>query len=141
MPSIHTYVLIMTPHRTAPRRTAAASTRAKPTSDADAGKDGEDGDGGAKKKGSTLTSTLTMRSELYGTDAASTDLDEEKLKAARKKQREFQKAQVETDDRKRKYNSMSEAEVTKEDIEAWRLEKRHAEDPMANFKDDELMEG
>lgn len=114
--------------------TAAASTRAKPTAEEDAPK--EAGDGATK---STLTSTLTMRSELYGTDAAAADLDEEKLKAARKKQREFQQAQVETDDRKRKYNSMSEAEVTKEDIEAYRMEKRHAEDPMANLKGDELL--
>lgn len=98
---------------------------------ADAAKGGEDGE--TAKKGSTLTTTLTMRSELYGTDAAPTDLDEEKLKAARKKQREFQKTQVETDDRKRKYNSMSEAEVTKEDMEAYRMEKRHAEDPINSF--------
>lgn len=144
MPSSHTYALTddhATPRHITPHHPTAASTRAKPTSEGDAANDGEGGDGGGKKKGSTLTSTLTMRSELYGTDAAPTDLDEEKLKAARKKQREFQKAQVETDDRKRKYNSMSEAEVTKEDMEAYRMEKRHADDPMANFKDDELLEG
>ncbi len=84
-----------------------------------------------------------MRSELYGTDAAATDLDEEKLKEARRKQRAFQKGKVETDDRKRKYNSMEGAEVTKEDMEAYRMEKRHADDPMAKFADDDegLLDG
>lgn len=114
----------------------AASTRAKPSSDGDAPK-------GEEEKKSTLTSTLTMRSELYGSDAATTDLDEEKLNEARRKQREHLRGKVETDDRKRKYNSMrADAEVTKEDVEAYRLEKRHAEDPMANFKggeDDEFV--
>lgn len=132
LPLIHTtYRSCYQPIRSTYQPTAA-STRSKPTSVADAAKGGEDGE--TVKKGSTLTSTLTLRSELYGTDAAPTDLDEEKLKAARKKQWEFQRAQVETDDRKRKYNSMSEAEVTKEDLEAYRMEKRHAEDPINSFK-------
>ena len=45
--------------------------------------------------------------------------------------------QVEADDRKRKFNSMSTTEVSKEEMEAYKMSKRVAEDPMANFKDDE----
>ena len=35
--------------------------------------------------------------------------------------------------RRHRYNSGAGAEVSKEDMEAYRMRKRHADDPMANF--------
>lgn len=120
--------------------TTASSTKTKPVAAASQAEE-EEGDGDKKKK-SKLKTELTARSELYGSDLQPTDLDEEKLKKAREKQREFQRRNVETDDRKRKYNSMESSEVTKEDIEAYRMEKRHFEDPMAKLAgSDELLDG
>ena len=58
-------------------------------------------------------------------------LDEAKVKAAMKAERERQKSEA-TDDRKRKFNSMVSDEVTPEAMEAYHRSKARADDPMAN---------
>ena len=115
------------------------ATVAKPGKEAEEEEEDAAEDGGKKKK-SKLTTELTARSELFGTDAAAVDLDEEKLKEAVKRQKAFAKEKIETDDRKRKFNSMQSSEVTKEDMEAYRLIRSHGEDPMAKISSDKLLE-
>lgn len=85
-------------------------------------------------------SVLQKRSEMYGENVA-VDLDAKKLKKAMKKVAK-QQAQAEMDDKKRKYNSMSNYEVEKEEMEAYKLLKTRGDDPMAKFlgKDDVLDE-
>ncbi len=64
-------------------------------------------------------------------------LDKDRLAAALEKQRRAKAASVETDERKRKFNSLAaneEADVTEEDMEAFRMVKPRAEDPMAAMK-------
>ncbi|KIY94748.1 hypothetical protein MNEG_13215, partial [Monoraphidium neglectum] len=63
-------------------------------------------------------------------------LDKERLAAALEKQRRAAKESVETDERKRKFNSLkaNEEDVTEEDMEAFRLVKPRAEDPMAAMR-------
>jgi hypothetical protein len=80
---------------------AASSSAKKPVTSAD----------------SQLSSKLTSRSELYGESSGATDLDAERLKEAIKRQEEQRRSGIEADDRKRKYNSMADASVTKEDME------------------------
>ncbi len=43
-------------------------------------------------------------------------------------------------DLKRKYNSMTSCDVTKEDMEAYRILKGREQDPMANISSDTLLE-
>ena len=100
-----------------------------------------------QKKKSKLSGEMTTRSELYGTEAGITalELDAAKLKEAVKRQKAFQRERVEADDRKRGYNVKGEGEggsgeVTKEDMEAYRLVRTHGEDPMAKVGSDELLE-
>eukprot|EP01132_Coremiostelium_polycephalum_P006126 gene6126-7632_t len=63
----------------------------------------------------------------------------ELLKNAIKKQDQFNKTEVETDERKRKYNSMGgnidQYNVTEEEMEAYNLKKKLTDDPMANYSD------
>jgi hypothetical protein len=64
----------------------------------------------------------------------SLQLDKEKLAAALERQRRAAAASIETDERKRKFNSLAaeaEADVTEEDMEAFRMVKPRGEDPMA----------
>lgn len=73
-------------------------------------------------------------------------LDEEKIKAAIKAQREAARAAEEGegggDERKRKYNSLADnSEVTPEDMEAYRLIKARGEDPMLAFKKGDKADG
>lgn len=65
-------------------------------------------------------------------------LDKEKMSAALRAEEQRLRGDH-ADDRKRKYNSMSGAsdQVTAEELEAYRLKRANAEDPMANFKDDD----
>lgn len=61
-----------------------------------------------------------------------TQLDKERLAAALEKQRKAVAASVETDERKRKFNSLeanNEKDVTEEDMEAYRMVKARGEDP------------
>jgi len=61
------------------------------------------------------------------------ELDAEKLEAAMKKKDGG--SELEMDDRKRKYNSLkaNDTEVTPEEMEAWRMKKSRADDPMLNM--------
>lgn len=73
---------------------------------------------------------------MWGTDVAEdVDLDKQKLEEALKKLDEKQKQQVETDDRKRKYNSFAGDgdDPTEEEMEAYRMKKARDEDPMAKI--------
>ncbi|EIE20936.1 hypothetical protein COCSUDRAFT_30554 [Coccomyxa subellipsoidea C-169] len=57
-----------------------------------------------------------------------------KLKAALKRERAAQAAAVEKDERKRKYNSLAGGEeVTAEEMEAYRMTRARADDPMAKL--------
>ena len=67
-------------------------------------------------------------------------LDKERLAAALEKQRRAQREAVETDERKRKFNSLGaggdaegagDEKVTEEDMEAYRMVKARPDDPMA----------
>lgn len=62
------------------------------------------------------------------------ELDEDKLRAAMKKQKAFESGAIETDDRKRKFNSLAgNEEVTPEEMEAYRMSRHRADDPMAKY--------
>jgi len=63
-------------------------------------------------------------------------LDNERLAAALEKQRRHQASAPEVDERKRKFNSLAanEEDVTEEDMEAFRMVKGRAEDPLQQFK-------
>src|SRR5690349_14553037 len=77
------------------------------------------------------------RSELYG-ESTNPQLDQDKLKEALKREEAFQKKarkEAALDDRKRSYNSMSNVDVSAEDMEAYRLKKARGDDPMAKFLD------
>ncbi|BDA42492.1 Pre-mRNA-splicing factor SLU7 [Coccomyxa sp. Obi] len=75
------------------------------------------------------------RADVWGTEVSGdVELDEEKLKAALKRQRAAQAAAAELDDRKRKYNSFAGGEeVTPEEMEAYRMTRARADDPMAKL--------
>ncbi|KAL3161054.1 hypothetical protein ABBQ38_009437 [Trebouxia sp. C0009 RCD-2024] len=73
---------------------------------------------------------------VWGTDVGEeVELDKEKLEQALKKLDEREKKQLETDDRKRKYNSLgTDGEMpTEEEMEAYRMKKARDEDPMAKI--------
>ncbi|CAL5219695.1 g1583 [Coccomyxa viridis] len=62
------------------------------------------------------------------------ELDEAKLREAMKKQKAFDHRATETDDRKRKFNSLAgNEEVTAEEMEAYRMSRNRADDPMAKY--------
>ncbi|KAG5187616.1 Pre-mRNA splicing Prp18-interacting factor-domain-containing protein [Tribonema minus] len=104
--------------------------------------------GGGAAAGGGKAAAPTARSEVYGESSLNPVLDEEKLKAALRKEEEFQRRAAEGagkgddagDDRKRKYNSFQTSDVTVEEMEAYRMRKRHGEDPMANISSDTLLE-
>ena len=77
-----------------------------------------------------------MSTAMWGTEqSGELVLDEDKLKDALKKRRAHDKALIEMDDRKRKFNSMvGNEEVTLEEMEAYRISRnRGVEDPMTKF--------
>ncbi len=84
----------------------------------------------------------STRSDVWGTDVSEElNLDADKLQTALAKQRAARAAAVETDDRKRKYNSIgSNEEVTAEEMEAYRITRLHADDPMAKMLSDGLID-
>eukprot|EP00957_Ditylum_brightwellii_P098166 7479129-Ditylum_brightwellii.AAC.1 len=79
-------------------------------------------------------------SRLYGEADQKANLDQGKLRAAIKKEQERIKATTSNsalDERKRKYNSLNtDNEVTEEDMEAYRLKRERADDPMAKLSAD-----
>lgn len=83
---------------------------------------------------------LRKRSDMYGENIAP-ELDDKKLKKALKKAAK-ENAKAETDDKKRKYNSMSNYEVNAEEMEAYKLLKSRGDDPMAKLlgKEDALLD-
>ena len=84
--------------------------------------------------------TTVNRSKLYGEASDQHQvMDEAKVQAAL--ERAKKRDQGDTDDRKRKYHSMNaEADLTEEDMEAYRLNKNLSSDPMAKLEDDEVLE-
>lgn len=75
-----------------------------------------------------------QKKAAWGTDTASDAvMDQDKVKLAIKRQEEEEAALADQDDRKRKYNSLAGSGngVTDEDMEAYRLRKARADDPMA----------
>ncbi|CAI5719873.1 unnamed protein product [Hyaloperonospora brassicae] len=89
------------------------------------------------KSGSTDETTsaeaggvISKRSELYGENIAP-KLDGKKLKKAIEKAAKEKKRHTEKDDKKRKYNSVSNSEVNAEEMEAYKLLKSRGDDPMA----------
>lgn len=99
----------------------------------------------AQAGGETLRGAVPdKRSELYGDADKNVELDAEKLKAAIAKEEEFQRRAKEggggglEGDKKRKYNSMESTEVTKEEMEAYRLTK--AKENEFAWKEGELLE-
>jgi len=61
-------------------------------------------------------------------------LDEAKLREALKKQKAHNRKAIETDDRKRKFNSLAgNEEVTPEEMEAYRMSRNREDDPMAKY--------
>jgi hypothetical protein len=91
------------------------------------------------------------KSDLYGECSNPLDasqLDEKKVQEALKKltkqtaDKEDPSSSSSSSQKKRGYNSMSTADVTPEEMEAYRRIKVQREDPMAKFLDsDELLEG
>ena len=81
-----------------------------------------------------------MSTAMWGTEqSGEVALDEDKLRDALEKHRARDKAVVEMDDRKRKFNSIAGSEeVTLEEMEAYRISRsRGAEDPIAKFLNEE----
>ena len=72
---------------------------------------------------------------VWGSEQADdVELDEAKLKEAMKRQKAFNKGAIEMDDRKRKFNSLAgNEEVTPEEMEAYRMSRNRADDPMAEY--------
>ncbi|KAF1321549.1 Pre-mrna-splicing factor slu7, partial [Globisporangium splendens] len=88
------------------------------------------------------SNVLLKRSDMYG-ENINPELDDKKLKKALKKVAK-ENAKAETDDKKRKYNSMSKSnyEVNAEEMEAYKLLKSRGDDPMAKLlgKEDALLD-
>lgn len=83
---------------------------------------------------------IVARSTLFG-ENLNPVLDDSKLASALEKEKKFQQeGGEERDDRKRKYNSMVSSDVTAEEMEAYRMMKNKAEDPMANISSDKLID-
>ena len=75
------------------------------------------------------------KQNLWGTETAEdVRLDEGKLAAAVARQRAVDAASAEPDERKRKYNSLAGGEeLSAEDMEAYRMTRVRADDPMAKY--------
>lgn len=89
---------------------------------------------------------IIKKSDLYGECANPSDssqLDEKKVQDAMKKLSKQKKEEnsEESGNKKRGYNSMTTADVTPEEMEAYRRIKVQREDPMAKYlNSDELLE-
>ena len=90
------------------------------------------GGGGAASK------PRVKQSDLYGDAVPGTSFDKKKLDEALKKQKESERGDgEEKDDRKRKYNSMADDQVTVEEMEAYRMSKKRDEDVLDRLADSE----
>merc|ERR1712038_2255294 len=86
------------------------------------------------ERNSTLSKTRPTSSQHYGEADQFADIDKEKLKEALKKSDEMKK----TGGSKRKYNSVdAEVDVTAEEMEAYRMKKERADDPLAKLAESE----
>jgi len=90
---------------------------------------------------STYSADLnTNKSSLYGESSIGVNarLDPNKLQESLKREDTFQreKNRDDGDDRKRSYNSMSQKEISEEDMEAYRIKRVQRDDPMANWSDE-----
>ena len=74
--------------------------------------------------------------QLWGENMAP-ELDEKKLRKALKRANRKERKKFDSDERKRKYNSLESDNVTAEEMEAYRMTKVRANDPMANYVDPE----
>lgn len=92
------------------------------------------------ERSSSGTATRPTMSKMYGEADPTASYDQDKLKKALRK--EDQSREETSDDRKRKYNSVStEVDVTEEEMEAYRMRKDRGSDPMAKLADsEELLE-
>lgn len=94
----------------------------------------KDEDSSHKDSGKLTGSNLTKRSEVYGEASSAVELDPAALKLALKREEDFRKR---SDEKAGSYNSMKSADVTVEDMEAYRIKRSRRDDPMANFVDQE----
>lgn len=99
----------------------------------------------AKENNTSTSRPIAKRSELYGeVEADKVELDERKLQDAIARQEQWARDVADKevlDDRKRSYNSTKSIDVSREDMEAYRLKKVKRDDPMAQFMDsEELLE-
>ncbi|KAJ3110233.1 mRNA splicing protein [Phlyctochytrium bullatum] len=95
----------------------------------------------AAKGGTSSTTNATTDRKKGRLGEGDVKLDEEKLRKALDEEM-ARKRRSETEDekgflKKKKYSSLHEKEVTEEELEAYRLSKSHAEDPMASYRDEE----
>ncbi|GJP75856.1 hypothetical protein CLOP_g6257 [Closterium sp. NIES-67] len=95
------------------------------------GLQGEDGEGAEEGAGRAKHGE-EKKSVVWGTDVdLDLKLDKKKLRAALKREEEL--GREEKDERKRKYNVTYSDDVTEEDMEAYRMKRVHADDPMLAF--------
>mmetsp|Transcript_11554 Transcript_11554/g.42262 ORF Transcript_11554/g.42262 Transcript_11554/m.42262 type:complete len:486 (+) Transcript_11554:173-1630(+) len=75
-----------------------------------------------------------VNKDIWGTDTKENlKLSKKKLREALEQEEERQRNGEEKDERKRGYNVTYDADVTEEQMEAFRMKRVRAEDPMANF--------
>lgn len=79
---------------------------------------------------------LAAKKAIWGSEVSEdVQLDKDKLQAAIKRAAEQEREDAEKDERKRRYNSMShDTEVTNEDMEAYRMVRSRAEDPLNDIQ-------
>ncbi|PNW85593.1 hypothetical protein CHLRE_03g194000v5 [Chlamydomonas reinhardtii] len=87
-----------------------------------------------KRQESKLNDYKGYNTDVWGSEGPDKDLDPKKVDAAMKKLEEREKAAMEGDKSKRKYNSLEGAggeHVTPEEMEAYRIKKSRGDDPVA----------
>ncbi|KAK2707206.1 pre-mRNA-splicing factor SLU7-like [Artemia franciscana] len=90
-----------------------------------------------KRRESTSSSSSSSSESSSASSSSETSDDEEEIKKKRLKlaiEKEEKDTEIELDERKRKYNSKYEAKApTEEEMEAYRMKRKHFEDPMTDF--------
>ncbi len=79
---------------------------------------------------------LAAKKAIWGSEVSQdVQLDKDKLQAALKRAAEAEHQDAEKDERKRKYNSMGQdTDVTQEDMEAYRMVRSRADDPLNDMQ-------